>query len=179
MHGKNLSRRKFRNSKETFYKTFFSPMSFYNLNLWSNWLQVTLLKTVKRNSVWSPTKKKVNILIKKPEKNMKIWWFSSRKTSFNLVPNSLTVNMSFRTLRFGDRTISYDAGLNLAESEGKIWNPQNFKVPTKVGSNRWFASYSTQNRDKCTHLRYRHFFQISQIIKFVYICSSNPGVYSI
>ena len=28
--------------------------------------------------------------------------------------------MSFRTLRFGDRTISYDAGLNLAESQGKL-----------------------------------------------------------
>lgn len=27
--------------------------------------------------------------------------------------------MSFRTLRFGDRTISYDAGLNLVQNEGK------------------------------------------------------------
>lgn len=27
--------------------------------------------------------------------------------------------MSFRTLKFGDRTISYDAGLNLVQNEGK------------------------------------------------------------
>ena len=27
--------------------------------------------------------------------------------------------MSIRTLRFGDRTISYDTGLNLAENDGQ------------------------------------------------------------
>ncbi len=53
--------------------------------------------------------------------------------------------MSFRTLRFGDRTISYDAGLNLVESEGKTLSWQNMlNVLIKILS---------ETRDYGTHFR--------------------------
>ena len=47
------------------------------------------------------------------------WNQLSEKLELWIVIPNFGSDMSFRTLRFGDRTISYDAGLDLVGREGK------------------------------------------------------------
>ena len=54
-----------------------------------------------------------------------------REAKFEVYTNKnksrIKSNMSLRTLKFGDRTISYDTGLNLVDASGRGKNKRNNK----------------------------------------------------